>query len=85
MPWPDSSPNADADAWRALHVLVVDDGDALRAVAVALLQQLGVGRVSQAADGREALALIEGEGASGTRRRDTKPPRPSSAARGSST
>ena len=62
MPWPDSSPNADADAWRALHVLVVDDGDALRAVAVALLQQLGVGRVSQATDGREALALIEGEG-----------------------
>ncbi len=53
--------DAHPDAWRELRVLVVDDSEALRGVAAALLQQLGVGQIAQAADGREALAWIERE------------------------
>jgi two-component system sensor histidine kinase/response regulator len=48
-------------SWRQLRVLVVDDVDAMRLINTALLGQLGVSQVREAADGRSALALLERE------------------------
>lgn len=58
---PQTVADAQIAAWRELRVLVVDDSEALRGVAAALLQQLGVGHIVQAADGREALGVVERE------------------------
>src|SRR5579883_214636 len=58
--WPDVAPNA--AAWRDAVVLVVDDQEEVREVAVAQLEQLGY-QVVQAANGRIALELLSGEGA----------------------
>lgn len=52
---------AEAAIWRHLRVLVVDDVDAMRTVMAALLGQLGIREVREAADGAAALALLARE------------------------
>lgn len=58
---PASLSPAEAAAWRYLRVLVVDDVDAMRMVMGALLGQLGIREVREAADGASALDLLERE------------------------
>jgi two-component system, sensor histidine kinase and response regulator len=48
-------------SWRQLRVLVVDDVEAMRLINTALLGQLGIKQVRDAADGRAALHLLERE------------------------
>jgi|GEM_PF-1414330 len=51
----------EAEAWRHLRVLVVDDVDAMRMVMVALLGQLGIREVREAGDAASALELLNRE------------------------
>lgn len=51
----------EAEAWRHLRVLVVDDVDAMRMVMVALLGQLGIREVREAGDASSALEIINRE------------------------
>jgi DNA-binding SARP family transcriptional activator/CheY-like chemotaxis protein len=60
---PDGAPAAPATRFDAYSVLVVEDHDFQRRTALALLRGLGVGTLSEAADGVAALALLEASGA----------------------
>lgn len=46
------------DDYRSLRVLVVEDERASRMLTVALLEEIGVGEIKQAADGAEGLRLL---------------------------
>ncbi|MDT4912166.1 MAG: hypothetical protein QOC66_1294, partial [Pseudonocardiales bacterium] len=56
----EASPPAAVDGLAALSVLVVEDHDFQRRTAVMLVRKLGVGSVSEAADGVAALELLGG-------------------------
>jgi EAL domain-containing protein (putative c-di-GMP-specific phosphodiesterase class I)/AmiR/NasT family two-component response regulator len=55
------SPAAAVPPWTGRRVLVVEDSAVQRAYLVGLLQQLGFGAIFEAADGNQALQLLERE------------------------
>lgn len=59
----DTPPLPKDHPWRGQNVLVVEDSIVQRAYLVGMLKELGFGAILEAADGNEALALLEREGA----------------------